>query len=193
MGLTWCVYFFFWGGGYHVLRCSIFLGATISYHSATLRFHAVPRMARHCYCFSHGGLGLVEMPQLHVLLVRGGLDVCSQGLGGNQWQPRWVFRATWNQNVVIDHLLKNMMFTQFHVGSTGPMRSARNMWGNISGIAQVINMNLYLFGYQGKLGDTARCYCIMTVYQDGYGEMNHQQTCCKTVGHQVDTWHVQRI
>lgn len=26
---------------------------------------------RHCYCFSHGGLGLVEMPQLHVLLVRG--------------------------------------------------------------------------------------------------------------------------
>ena len=143
---------FFFGGGYHVLRCSIFLGATISFHSATLRFHAVPRMARHCYCFSHGGLGLVEMPQLHVLLVRGGLDVCSQGLGGNQWQPRWVFRATWNQNVVIDHLLKNMMFTQFHVGSTGPMRSARNMWGNISGIAQSSTWTCTCLDIRGSWG-----------------------------------------
>ena len=109
-----------------------------------------------------------------------------------QWQPGWVFRTTWNQNVVIDHLLKNMMFTQFHVGSTGPMRSARNMWGRILN-CPVFNMNLYLFGYQGKLGATARCYCIMTVYQDGYGEMNHQQTWCKTGEHQVDTWHVQSI
>ena len=143
---------FFFGGGYHVLRCSIFLGATISYHSATLRFHAVPRMARHCYCFSHGGLGLVEMPQLHVLLVRGGLDVCSQGLGGNQWQPGWVFRTTWNQNVVIDHLLKNMMFTQFHVGSTGPMRSARNMWGRYFRNCPSHQHELVLVWISGEVG-----------------------------------------